>query len=644
MLCGLPLPLFSRKAKRERPIISAPIPQDTSRMSAWRNQLAEAGNKSDSNNALYAVPNPNGSAGKILLERPVSPQTSPPLDDDFDAYTQTGIGTYARGVGDHSRSFGHYQQQQQPARIPATSSPHRRPGIDSIDTFYGGHNQSHLAANTSSNHHNVTTSPKQRSSPVRHHDVAGANVDRSGSHRDHHRPASPRHNPNGGNNNNNNNSTPNSSRSKGKGRQDPTADYAEYQAYMKEMEKMFGKHGDLDVSLNRVKDPRSGTRESLTIGRVQMKNNGAAPSRGNSTSRRHPGSSPPFILSKTLPSGKVSRHASSNENGNRPPRARQDFEETSRRVIESTPDKTVTISTWREQVAKEADDAVERVSVYYVSGDVGTEMLENARGELDGFGAGTRSGSGSGNGAGVATGALGLVAKHNSMDRSKERVASPPVSQQVSQREPSHEGHHSITRESTQSHRNESQGHSRAAPSWIRPSQYLPNPLIIPNYDKSNSLESTSSSSAGPSTTSSSDPASRELYPPTPPPKPTTRLHSFKPDPMQSTPIDTRLDMPSFHPTQDGSLISTILKTSGSSSPHSSAGLEEVLRTCRPPLVHLMPMLAQLGITTKEHLDAMATFDAETRDRELKEEALRIGITIMEWAALMNKLKHLKPY
>lgn len=89
-----------------------------------------------------------------------------------------------------------------------------------------------------------------------------------------------------------------------------------------------------------------------------------------------------------------------------------------------------------------------------------------------------------------------------------------------------------------------------------------------------------------------------------------------------------------FHPTESGSIISTIKSAS-------TLALEEVLDSCEPSLVHIAPVLAGLGITKEEHLRAVRRLSEETRDRQLKEEALRLGVTVMEWAILLDKIQEL---
>ena len=69
--------------------------------------------------------------------------------------------------------------------------------------------------------------------------------------------------------------------------------------------------------------------------------------------------------------------------------------------------------------------------------------------------------------------------------------------------------------------------------------------------------------------------------------------------------------------------------------------IESVLSSCQPSLLHLLPILEELGMRRAEHMTALARMREETRDREVKEEALRKGITVVEWAILIDKLQSL---
>jgi len=56
-------------------------------------------------------------------------------------------------------------------------------------------------------------------------------------------------------------------------------------------------------------------------------------------------------------------------------------------------------------------------------------------------------------------------------------------------------------------------------------------------------------------------------------------------------------------------------------------------------LLHIAPILDQLGVRKDEHMRALARMREETRDREVKEEALKKGVTVVEWAILLDKLQ-----
>jgi hypothetical protein len=51
-----------------------------------------------------------------------------------------------------------------------------------------------------------------------------------------------------------------------------------------------------------------------------------------------------------------------------------------------------------------------------------------------------------------------------------------------------------------------------------------------------------------------------------------------------------------------------------------------------------MPTLQRLGIRRVEHLRAVANLTPATRDREIREDALRMGVTVMEWAIFVDKI------
>ncbi|KAF7310303.1 hypothetical protein MIND_00404400 [Mycena indigotica] len=67
--------------------------------------------------------------------------------------------------------------------------------------------------------------------------------------------------------------------------------------------------------------------------------------------------------------------------------------------------------------------------------------------------------------------------------------------------------------------------------------------------------------------------------------------------------------------------------------------LETVLRTCQPSLLHILPVLQAVGITTSENLRALALLTEEMRNREVRVEVLRMGVSLLEWAVLLDRVQ-----
>jgi hypothetical protein len=104
---------------------------------------------------------------------------------------------------------------------------------------------------------------------------------------------------------------------------------------------------------------------------------------------------------------------------------------------------------------------------------------------------------------------------------------------------------------------------------------------------------------------------------------------------QESTPIRASMSPIPFHPRQSlGSTISSIKS-------ESVREFEQILDSCQPSLLHIAPVLAQLGITNVEHLKAVIRLSEEMRDREVREEALRMGVTRVEWAVLLHEVSKL---
>ncbi|KAJ7584573.1 hypothetical protein C8J56DRAFT_951373 [Mycena floridula] len=79
----------------------------------------------------------------------------------------------------------------------------------------------------------------------------------------------------------------------------------------------------------------------------------------------------------------------------------------------------------------------------------------------------------------------------------------------------------------------------------------------------------------------------------------------------------------------------------GSLLPHNSTPLDDLLSTCFPSLLHLIPILSRLGIHDIDHLRAVAALTPVTRDREVREFALQYGMTVVEWAVFLDRIKRL---
>jgi hypothetical protein len=87
-------------------------------------------------------------------------------------------------------------------------------------------------------------------------------------------------------------------------------------------------------------------------------------------------------------------------------------------------------------------------------------------------------------------------------------------------------------------------------------------------------------------------------------------------------------------------------ETSRSSEEHSakassSSSLETVLGGTSPPLTHIAPVLRELGIHSLDHLRAIARMENDLRNREVKREALKRGVSVVEWAILLDVMRRL---
>lgn len=240
-----------------------------------------------------------------------------------------------------------------------------------------------------------------------------------------------------------------------------------------------------------------------------------------------------------------------------------------RRVLEDSPQKTVTISTWREQVAEEAAQATEpepEMSVYFVNADDYPESVMPGP-----YSSSTR----------IVEEVRGL-----GMD-SSARSASPPMLPQGT----------TPPRKASYGSRTDSRKTGRST-----------SPRSLPSPPPRTSTPNGATSPAG---------QSNRRY-----------THSRTGSSPQQ-----RILSSLFHPTQSGATICSIKTPRGA--------FDSILDSCEPSLLHIAPVLESLGMTSEEHLRAVARLSEETRDREVREEALRMGVSVVEWAILLDKLQTL---
>jgi hypothetical protein len=69
--------------------------------------------------------------------------------------------------------------------------------------------------------------------------------------------------------------------------------------------------------------------------------------------------------------------------------------------------------------------------------------------------------------------------------------------------------------------------------------------------------------------------------------------------------------------------------------------LDNFLCSFQPSLVHIAPVLNSLGVRQEDHFRAVAKLSEETRDREVREVALQKGVTVVEWAMLLDRIRSL---
>ncbi|KAJ7160265.1 hypothetical protein C8R46DRAFT_1107555 [Mycena filopes] len=139
-----------------------------------------------------------------------------------------------------------------------------------------------------------------------------------------------------------------------------------------------------------------------------------------------------------------------------------------------------------------------------------------------------------------------------------------------------------------------------------------------------------SNNSAGKSKGSGKSRASRRREE-EPPPDARTKTERGSSAPRTSTPHGSG--------TRAGKSASTI--SSSIALTPTTPALEQILVSCEPSLLRISPILQRVGILRTEHLRAVGKLSEDTRNKEVKEEVLKLGVTVVEWAILLDKLQAL---
>jgi hypothetical protein len=122
---------------------------------------------------------------------------------------------------------------------------------------------------------------------------------------------------------------------------------------------------------------------------------------------------------------------------------------------------------------------------------------------------------------------------------------------------------------------------------------------------------------------------------------PQVATNADAPSSQPTTPQKSQRRAPTSPAGRDSKMYSPSLSDGASTKVASGHEIESVLASCQPSLLHLLPVLEELGMRRSEHMTALARMTEQTRDREVKEEALKKGVTVVEWAILIDKLQSL---
>ncbi|THU99844.1 hypothetical protein K435DRAFT_476803 [Dendrothele bispora CBS 962.96] len=344
----------------------------------------------------------------------------------------------------------------------------------------------------------------------------------------------------------------------------------------------------------------------------------------------------------------------------------QNYEVVNNHVVEDGPERTVTISTWREQVANEARRSEVEMSIYYVNADeYAVEGLDEAALASYNRLTGRKE--------------TGTTANNDSKrkDRKKDRLTAARVEElRKLGMTDALEGDRRVGRAGFEPNvPGLSRGHNgivdRAQtpwPSFSETGEYegeddFSNLHHVRGRGVDVGIRKKSSSALMkiPKHQNGNGSGSRngDFRPDMSPERTSTPIHISRSPPRSAwipgRPSRERALSPLYRsgspPNANGSVRNGNGNGNGALGPTNSSedsdrveiplALTQVLGTCEPPLLHISRALVELGITTEDHLRAVGKLKNSTRDREVKEEALKRGITIMEWAILLDRLQSL---
>lgn len=142
---------------------------------------------------------------------------------------------------------------------------------------------------------------------------------------------------------------------------DTLENYGDYGMYMQEMERVFGPQGEVEAGMER-KIPDMDQLQRKELARIKSRE-----VTRNNPMTRSPNPGHTVTYHSRFDTGAHYGFDSGNRGRRRGPRAGRDYEVVNRKVVEDTPEKTVTIATWREQVARETSPHdLETMSIHYM--------------------------------------------------------------------------------------------------------------------------------------------------------------------------------------------------------------------------------------------------------------------------------------